>query len=286
MSLTKIVARDHRQACALLEKDGPLTLDEKFFVIEHFHEAGDTNYKVLGAHFTPFGLAMDFRYDIDGPRVLDLCAGIGMLSFAYRHCWDHGDTPPDIVCVEANPRYVDVGRKVLPEAEWICGDVFDLDVQAQLKGRHLDTAFGNPPFGKFAMHGEKKPPRYRGGLFEYAVIDIASDLADFGSFIIPQGSSPVLFSGVRCFQDCRRPLPNDPRPAAVVSNMEKYRPFHQATGIDLQLGSGVDTSYFKDEWRGVSPTVEIIKADFLEARHTRSQGPATKSDQLDLQLVE
>jgi 2-polyprenyl-3-methyl-5-hydroxy-6-metoxy-1,4-benzoquinol methylase len=31
-----------------------------------------------------------------------------------------------MVCIEKNPDYVAVGRKVVPEATWICADVFDL----------------------------------------------------------------------------------------------------------------------------------------------------------------
>lgn len=31
----------------------------------------------------------------------------------------------DITCVELNPHYVEVGKKVVPEATWICADVLD-----------------------------------------------------------------------------------------------------------------------------------------------------------------
>ncbi|MEU6719794.1 hypothetical protein ABZ897_50780 [Nonomuraea sp. NPDC046802] len=47
------------------------------------------------------------------------------------------------MCVEKNPHYVAVGQRLLPEATWICGDVFD--VLSMGLGR-FDTALANPPF--------------------------------------------------------------------------------------------------------------------------------------------
>ncbi|MAZ78123.1 MAG: methyltransferase [Legionellaceae bacterium] len=283
MSLNKAQAKQHAQACELLEKD-TLTFNERCFVIENFHEGGDSNNKHGSAHFTPYDLANDFKLDVHGPRVLDLCAGIGVLAFAYLHGWDHGERLPQLVCVEMNPRYVEVGRKVLPEAEWIHGDIFDPDIQAMLKERDFTSVISNPPFGKNAMRG-RKAPRYKGGLFEYALMDIASDLASYGAFIIPQGSAPFFFSGVQCYQDCRHPLPNDPQPGQAAANMKKYQPFTDATGIDLQAGAGVDTSIYRDEWRGVSPAVEIVTAEFDELQQARVAAEAEEPEQLDFLLA-
>ncbi|MEP3246703.1 MAG: methyltransferase [Sneathiella sp.] len=266
MTLTKAQSRKHAEAIKLLEKE-ELTFDEKCFVFEHFHEGGDSNNKVASAHFTPYDLANDLKLDIHGHKILDICAGIGILSFAYLNGYDH-QYQPKLVCVEINPRYVEVGKKLLPEAEWICGDIFDPEIQKKLKGRGFDTAISNPPFGKNAM-GDKKAPRYKGNLFEYAVIDIASDLAEYGAFIIPQGSSPFLYSGVQWYQDCRRPTSRDPQPGQGQANMRKYQPFFDATGIDLSVGAGVDTSIYIEEWRGVAPKTEIVTAEFEEVQAAR-----------------
>lgn len=283
MPLTKIQAKQHAQACKLLEKD-QLSFDERCFVITHFHEGGDSNNTWGSAHFTPYELANDFKLDVMGPRILDLCAGIGVLAFAYFHGWDHGEHPPEMVCLELDPRYVEVGRKVLPEAEWIQGDIFDPKIQKQLAKRPFTTAISNPPFGKNAMRG-RQAPRYTGGLFEYALIDIASDLADYGAFIIPQGSSPFLFSGVRCYQDCRRPLPNDPLPGQARANLKKYRPFTESTSIELEPGVGIDTTVFRDQWRGVSPAVEVVTAEFGEVQEARKIGIFESTKQLALGLA-
>jgi hypothetical protein len=56
-----------------------------------------------------------------------------------------GEGFTELTCVEINPRYFEVGRKLLPEARWINADVFDwrtLDL-----GRY-DVAIANPPFGR------------------------------------------------------------------------------------------------------------------------------------------
>lgn len=55
-----------------------------------------------------------------------LCAGIGVLSYAAQlECSDRSRCYADITCVELNPHYVEVGKKVVPEATWICADVLD-----------------------------------------------------------------------------------------------------------------------------------------------------------------
>src|SRR5690242_13237549 len=120
--LTKAQAKAHKAACALLNKDS-LTMDERWFVLENWQESASHINSVAGAFFTPAGLANDFVIDVSGDRIIDLCAGIGMLSFVLYQggAWDR--RWPQIVCVEANPDYVAVGKKVLPEATWIHADI-------------------------------------------------------------------------------------------------------------------------------------------------------------------
>jgi hypothetical protein len=54
----------------------------------------------------------------------------------------------------------------------------------------------------------------------------------------------------------------------------KFDRFHQLTGIELHAGCGVDCDYFKDQWRGVSPKVEIVCADFEEVQAARKPAQA------------
>ncbi len=187
--LTKEQAKKHAAACELLKKDR-LTLEDKYFVLDHWREDAHHINSVNGAFFTPTGLARDLAIEIVGPRVIDLCAGIGSLAFAVWSRFDcDRSSLQNITCVELNPDYVAVGRKILPEAVWIQADVFALPGTIG----HFDCAISNPPFGPAKASG--KAPRFTGNVFEYRVIDIASDIADYGVFLVPQASAPFEYSG-------------------------------------------------------------------------------------------
>src|SRR5580700_11284325 len=124
--LTKRESALHLQACELVVSDRPLTVEEREFVLLHWQESIDARQVVDNAFFTPLDLARDFTLAVSGDRVIDLCAGTGRLAFACREQLRSEDGEPDMefVCVERNPQFVEVGRRVMPEAEWICADLF------------------------------------------------------------------------------------------------------------------------------------------------------------------
>ena len=256
MKLTKQQARLHAQAEALLGQD-VLSRDDKLFVLEHWREDANHVNSTAGAFFTPWQLALDFALDAIGGggrpltslRIIDLCAGIGTLSLACqaRHEWDecNGAPPLDITCVEVNPAYAAVGRKMLPEARWIEASIFDLPDLGR-----FDIAISNPPFGRIKRDGDA--PRYRGGEFEYHVIDIAGQLAATGAFILPATSAGFTLSGrAGGYQEIRS---------------AKLEAFAAQTGIELEAGCGIDTAYEGyGSWHGVTPHVEIVTCDFPAA---------------------
>lgn len=237
--LSKAQARLHDEAERILAKR-VLTDDDKQFVIENWQESATHVNSAAGAFFTPWGLATDAMIELGGSQfggsLVDLCAGIGTLSLAAQHM----SGVSRIVCVELNPNYAAVGRKMVPEAEWVTGSIFD-----HASWGYFDHAISNPPFGKIKRDGDA--PRYKGGEFEYHVIDVAAHHARFGTFIIPAMSAGFELSNDAGY---RR------------TEAQKYASFVKQTGISLDAGCGVDTRYYVDEWHGVSPTVEIACAEF------------------------
>lgn len=244
MKLTKALAKQHQAACALLEKD-TLNFEQREFVLEHWHPGAEHDQGPIGAFFTPMEMAETFAVECNGAQsVIDLCAGIGGLAY---HRWLR-DRPRRLVCVERNPAYVAVGRKVLPEAEWIQASIFDLPDLGR-----FDLATSNPPYGRVRCPGQG--PRYRGGLFEYRVIDVASTLAEQGVFLIPNTSSPCMWSGCA-----------DPKQQGDRKESEEYQRFHRETGITLDIGVGIDTSQWRKDWKGTNVVLESVRVDFRDRR--------------------
>ena len=67
-------------------------------------------------------LAWDFILDAGCTgQCIEHCAGIGRLSY-YQYLRNN---PTHITCVELNPEYVMIGKRVLPQAEWITGDALN-----------------------------------------------------------------------------------------------------------------------------------------------------------------
>ncbi len=254
--LTKQQAKLHQQACDILSKD-VLTEDDKFFVIENWQESASHVNTVAGAFFTPYELARDFAIETFPGRVIDLCAGIGILSFAasMMHRWSL--SPTSFTCIEINPDYVAVGKKILPEATWIEASVFDV---LDMGLGYFDIAISNPPFGQIKRPNGKGAPCYTGGDFEYHVIDIASHIASYGVFILPQVSSGFKYSGSQNYQRERD---------------GKSVKFQEKTGIYLGPSCGIDTACYLDDWKGVSPLCEVVCCDFEEKQVDEVPAPTT-----------
>lgn len=266
MKLPKRTAKLHKEALALARAGRRLTLDERARILEDFHEGAEHMNGLAGAFFTPPGLARDFALEVPRRgRILDLCAGIGALSFAAE--WDETSH----VCVELNPAYVEVGRAVMPDATWVQASAFDVNAYAHLGP--FDCVISNPPFGQIPAEGFEGA--YTGGLFEYRIIETASRLARYGVFILPQMSAPFCYSGRRSFE---------------VAEDERARRFREQTGIVMEPNCGIDTSVHKADWKGVSPICEIVCCDFSEHVQVAPVAPelepaeSAEPDQLSLGL--
>lgn len=247
--LTKAQAKLHEKAVKLLQCKELSEADTRF-IFDHYREDANHINSTAGAFFTPYGLARDFRLHIplnykDHVKLIDLCAGIGILSYmAARACDNHNQCSVEITCIEINQDYVDVGKQLLPEATWICSDALDPALLSSLG--HFDCAISNPPFGR--IHSPYRR-NYSSSQFEYMVIEAAASIADAGVFIIPQISAPFVYSGTNNVRW------RETGPARL---------FEQQTGIELDFNVGIDTSQYQADWHGTSPHCEIVCCDFTK----------------------
>ena len=245
--LTKQQAICHEKAVNLLSQSN-LSTEESIFILQNYREDARHINGQSGAFFTPLGLARDLAIHVpcqykERVKVVDLCAGIGTLSYAALEgrstCYNY---PIDITCVEINPDYVEVGKKLVPEATWICGDALAPTLLEDLG--QFDFAISNPPFGHIKSSYSNS---YHHKFFEYMIIEAASQIAAGGAFIIPQMSAPFSYSG------------NTNR---VWIEGGRAKKFEAATGIKLDFNIGVDTAYYKCDWHCPPPTCEIVCCEF------------------------
>lgn len=240
MKLSKVATKNHDAALELVYSDRRLTYEDRICVLENYHEGATHLNAKAGAFFTPLQLARDAALNVgSGGRVIDLCAGIGMLAFAVD--WEGLET--EIVCVEANAEYVEVGKRVMPNATWIHADV--LGYEPDGRGR-FRCAVSNPPFGHIGTASRKRDG-YTGSEMEFRVIDIASRCAQRGVFILPQSSCPFAYSGRRTLE---------------MQYSAKYSKFASETGLSMELGCAVDTEDYRTQWKGTSPMCEVVLLDF------------------------
>lgn len=250
--LTKPEIRQHQQAMKYLEQLHAIkNLDQKeeyeLFILENFNPAVLSGENVInaGIFFTPIELAKDFRVEAQGHNtIIDLCAGIGHLSYWLQDWIKWHDL--ELVCVEIDPEFVEVGKVLVPNATWICEDILDPQFLSLFQNKKFNLAISNPPFGKNLSMKETPHLNYSGGSFEFKAIEIASKIARNGAFIIPQGSSPII----------HYPEPGQ----STINDSKEYEKFNLQTGIHVEANCGIDAN--GHHWKGASPKVEIVTFDF------------------------
>ncbi|OUE51780.1 hypothetical protein AZ003_000662 [Citrobacter freundii] len=234
--VTKKESQLRLKVMELVHSDRQPTEDDKEFIFNNYRGDG---IGATGAFFTPEMLAWDFMLDAGcSDDCIELCAGIGRLSY-YQFI---RNKPSHITCVELNPEYVLIGKRVLPQAEWITGDALQYTPD-----RFYRVAYGNPPFGKINTSGAYTG-RYTGSEFEYKIIDRAREYSSYGVWIVPQGSAGFKYSGHTYYD------------RSIQS--AKYIKFEKDTGLILHPGVGIDTSIYRDQWNGTKVTCKSVLVDY------------------------
>ena len=188
----------HDEAEALLSLGRPLTDGEVEKVLRQWNPSARHNVGAAGAFFTPMELARDLAHFVrlhDGGRYIDLCAGIGRLTWPLHlaHQWDspREKARTSYTCVEINPHMVEVGRRLMPWAEWICGSAFDEQLITSLDP--FDVGVSNPPFGRVRTReavGSDRWLRYRGQA-DLQACEVLARCTRHGAFVLlPQSSLP------------------------------------------------------------------------------------------------
>lgn len=251
--LSQAASRAHDAAAQLLDAGRPLTLDEQEQVLNDWQPGADLRVEKLRALFTPLDIAHEFAVFAKGPRgrYVDLGAGIGALSWACLRsdAWSRDVT--ELVCIEQSPELVEIGRKVVPEARWICGDMFDRDLLLSLG--EVAMVISNPPFGKNNSLSARWL-RYR-GVSHLQAAEVAIRLCGNGAtLLLPDSALPWYRDRFGCWTAKRYPP-------------EDYRRWSSKWAGAMLVPEPVDLSPWLEQWSyGVRVAVSIASLDVWPAQ--------------------
>ena len=253
--------KNHHEAMELVNLERPLTMTEKEFVLANYKPHAEHNVRKLQAYFTPLELGIAATIEMPSPaektsgkiKILDLCAGIGMLSFSYLHYSGlavNADNT-ELVCVEMTEELARVGKRILPEATWIVADMFNLGNKNSDNYYNVeidddfDCFISNPPFSRFG------PSHLVGRKGCYITAQIGLQFCEYGVMIVPKCNCPFEYSG----RDNHK----------IVDNRE-YTTFSDKAKIEFKP-SCVDTASVLDDndepvkWDDVNVDTEIVIVD-------------------------
>lgn len=244
MKLTKKqLKKETQEILALLHSDKKLTGEEIDKIYEDLNPGGFGDVSANAAFFTPYYLAQDVAVMCQARgHVLDLCAGIGMLSYRTHQMDSYEHRIKSIACIELNPMPVEIGKKLLPQANWICGSVFDKTlIENVLKEKGIDrfdSIESNPPFGKVLAKEKVDWLNYNNNR-DLMVLEVVLRYGEDAYFILPSGSVPFRYSGERYRQH------TEPRDLKSFVKLNKEFQFDMVC-------DGIDCAIFKDEWKNLN----------------------------------
>lgn len=250
MKLSKPELKLQKEIQQILAKEF-LSEDDIERIYEDFNPGFISDVTIHSAYFTPLDMAFDFA--LFAPRygvIVDMCAGIGILSYAAKIRDTYEGNIRQLVCIERNPDYIEIGKKLLPSADWIQGDMFDKNVWDSIIDKYgrIDGIISNPPFGKVSKTDQDRSwLKYQGADLDIAAIEVALYFTENVSMILPSGSVTFRYSG--------RPY-YDEVPNRKIDKLKKD------TGLQFMMTNpGIDTSVY-DQFKNTKITVEHV--DFMD----------------------
>lgn len=227
--------------------------DERIdFIYENFHPSMIDNQTENGAFYTPYGLAQDVAvFSNRSGHIIDVCAGIGMLAYRLKEMDTYNKSIKSITCIELNEKAVEIGKKLLPDANWICANVFDenlwTDLTKDLPDNRYDFFVSNPPFGK-DMNKRKADWLRMTSERDLMVLELCLKYSKGGYFIVPKGS--YSYSGERYYKE------EPDRWSSKFKRFMKITKDHYKFNLSCD---GIDSSIYSEEWKGLkSMTVEAM----------------------------
>jgi predicted RNA methylase len=271
MKLSKKDKKKNDEVLKLLELSA-LTHDQKCKIYEDLNEGIFGDITSHSAYFTGLDLALDFALmaPTDG-LVLDMCAGFGVLSFAALTRDYYEGNIKKIICLERNPKYIEVGKKLVQsvykrswdvdkekqelqtEVIWIQGDMFDKKLWDKIEKEHgkIDCLLSNPPFGKVTKTDcDRSWLKYKGSDLDIAALEIGYHKAEYASFILPQGSCTFRGSGRHALGGFEH-----------VEN-KKVAKLKKEAEIDFYMSwLSIDTSVYEQNFKNTTIPVECCTLD-------------------------
>src|SRR6476646_138473 len=130
-------------------------IKEQKTILDKFNEQYIGDVTESSAYFTPVLLALDFALMVPTHGVIvDLCAGIGVLSWAAMMRDSYEGNIKKIICIERDQKYLEIGKKLVQsnkhtEVIWVQGDMFDKEMWDKIILEHgpIDCLISNPPYG-------------------------------------------------------------------------------------------------------------------------------------------
>ncbi len=247
MKLSKVELKEQKEIKALIDNEKKLSLEELEKIYENFNPGYISDVTSHSAYFTPLDMAYDFALFAGRSGVcVDMCAGIGILSFCAKIRDTYEGNIEHQICIERNPAYLEIGKRLLPDAIWIQGDIFDKSIWDSIVAKYgrIDSIVSNPPFGKVTKTDvDRSWLKYQGSDLDIASIEVALKYTDDVAMILPSGSVSFRYSGKPYFEE--------------VQN-RKVDKLKKDTGLNIIMTNpGIDTSVY-DKFKNTNITVEYV----------------------------